>query len=178
MIDADGYRPNVGIIVLHPTIAGQVLLAKRIGQDAWQFPQGGIKRGESAEAACYRELEEELGLKPKHVELVASTENWLSYLLPKHLVRRGRQPVCIGQKQRWFLLRLAASEDKVRLDGSASPEFDGWRWVGYWQPIDQVIYFKREVYRQALEQLAEAAGVALPQTGPAVNRTEPAAASG
>lgn len=169
MIDADGLRPNVGIIVLHPTIAGQVLLAKRIGQDAWQFPQGGIKRGESAEAACYRELEEELGLKHKHVELIASTEGWLSYLLPKHLVRRGNRPVCIGQKQRWFLLRLTAAEDKLRLDGNASPEFDGWCWTDYWQPVERVIYFKREVYRQALEQLAAAAGVAPLQAGGAAN---------
>lgn len=177
MIDADGFRPNVGIIVLHPTIVGQVLLAKRIGQDAWQFPQGGIKRGESPEAACYRELEEELGLKAKHVELIAATESWLSYLLPKHLVRRGNRPLCIGQKQRWFLLRLAAAEEKIRLDGNATPEFDGWRWADYWHPVERVIYFKREVYRQALQQLATAAGVTVrapePELVPAQATVDP-----
>ncbi|MDO9452170.1 MAG: RNA pyrophosphohydrolase [Stagnimonas sp.] len=159
MIDADGFRPNVGIIVLHPTEAGQVLLAKRIGQQAWQFPQGGIKRGESPEDACYRELEEELGLKPKHVELLGATEGWLSYLLPKHLVRRGNKPLCIGQKQRWFLLKLTAGDDRVRLDANATPEFDAWRWVDYWSPVAQVIYFKRAVYQQALTTLAAQAGV-------------------
>jgi putative (di)nucleoside polyphosphate hydrolase len=159
VIDADGFRPNVGIVVLHPTQTGQVLLAKRIGQDAWQVPQGGIKRGESPQDACYRELEEELGLKPKHVELIASTEGWLRYRLPKHLVRRGSKPLCIGQKQRWFLLRLVAGEDQLRLDANPEPEFDAWRWADYWQPIEQVIYFKREVYLKALQQLAPSAGV-------------------
>ncbi len=162
VIDADGFRPNVGIIVMHPTRVGQVLLAKRIGQEAWQFPQGGIKRGESAEAACYRELEEELGLQTKHVELVAATADWARYLLPKHLVRRGNKPLCIGQKQRWFLLRLMAEETRIRLDRSLTPEFDAWRWVDYWQPIAEVIYFKREVYEQALQELGRAAGVDAP----------------
>lgn len=173
MIDSEGFRPNVGIIVLHPTEIGRVLLAKRLGQEAWQFPQGGIKRGESPEQACFRELEEELGLKPKHVELVGATRDWVRYLLPKHLVRRGNRPVCIGQKQRWFLLKLAAPEQRLRLDASATPEFDAWQWADYWSPIEQVIYFKREVYRQALVELAPLAGVTSP--APAVDK--PAAPS-
>ena len=152
----------MGIIVLHPTVAGQVLLAKRIGQDAWQFPQGGIKRGELPEQACYRELEEELGLKPTQVELLGVTQDWLRYLLPKHLVRRGNKPLCIGQKQLWFLLRLTADERQVRFDGNASPEFDAWSWVDYWLPLQRVIEFKREVYGQALAELAPLAGVQQP----------------
>jgi len=163
VIDSDGFRPNVGIIVMHPILVGQVLLAKRIGQEAWQFPQGGIKRGESPEDACFRELEEELGLKRRQVELIGVTRDWMRYLLPKHLVRRGNKPLCIGQTQRWFLLRLAVDDSKVRLDANASPEFDDWRWVEYWQPVQQVIYFKREVYAQALAELASLAGVTSPQ---------------
>lgn len=162
MIDSDGFRPNVGIIVLHPTLVGQVLSAKRIGQDAWQFPQGGIKRGEDPQAACYRELEEELGLKPRHVEVLGSTGEWLRYLLPKHLMRRGNKPLCIGQKQRWFLLRLVDQESHIQLDTNAQPEFDAWSWVAYWRPIETVIYFKREVYTKALRELAPLAGVSLP----------------
>lgn len=162
MIDSEGFRPNVGIIVLHPTETGRVLLAKRIGQDAWQFPQGGIKRGESPEQACFRELEEELGLKPKHVEVLGSTQDWVRYLLPKHLVRRGNKPLCIGQKQRWFLLKLTAPESRLRLDANATPEFDAWQWADYWAPIAQVIYFKQTVYQQALVELAPLAGVTSP----------------
>ena len=166
MIDSDGFRPNVGIIVLHPTVTGRVLLAKRIGHEAWQFPQGGIKRGETPEQACYRELEEELGLQASHVVLLGTTPDWLHYLLPKHMVRRGNKPLCIGQKQRWFLLKLTASEDQVRLDASLEPEFDAWKWVDYWQPVEQVIYFKREVYQQALSTLANLAGVSAPAAQP------------
>lgn len=174
MIDSEGFRPNVGIIVLHPTAVGRVLLAKRIGQDAWQFPQGGIKRGETPKEACYRELEEELGLKAKHVEFVAATQDWLRYHLPKNMQRRGNKPLCIGQKQRWFLLRLQADERQMHLDVSGEPEFDGWRWVDYWQPVNEVIFFKKEVYRQALMELASAAGVTTVAT-PVAEATAPTA---
>lgn len=152
MIEADGFRPNVGIILAHAD--GRVLWAKRIGQQAWQFPQGGIDRGETPEQALYRELEEELGLRPEHVECLGVTRDWLSYRLPNRLVRRGRRPVCIGQRQKWFLLRLVGCESQVCFNRSAKPEFDGWRWVDYWYPLKEVIAFKREVYRGALEELA------------------------
>ncbi len=152
MIDADGFRPNVGIILSHAD--GRVLWAKRVGQDAWQFPQGGINRGETPEQALYRELEEELGLKPEHVQCLGVTKGWLSYRLPNRLIRRGRRPMCIGQRQKWFLLRMTGCETMIHFDHCGKPEFDGWRWVDYWQPMNEVISFKREVYRNALEELA------------------------
>ena len=151
MIDADGFRPNVGIILINQ--GGQVLWARRVGQDAWQFPQGGIRRDESPEQAMYRELREEVGLAPEDVAVLGSTNGWLRYRLPEQFVRRRRRPVCIGQKQRWFLLRLLSADTRLRLDTTATPEFDRWRWVQYWQPLREVVFFKREVYRQALEQL-------------------------
>jgi putative (di)nucleoside polyphosphate hydrolase len=156
VIDADGFRPNVGIILTHAD--GRVLWAKRIGQDAWQFPQGGIKFGETPEAALYRELEEELGLTAAHVECLGVTSGWLSYRLPARLVRRGRRPICIGQKQKWFLLRLTGCESKVCFDRCDKPEFDSWRWVDYWHPLQEVVSFKREVYRGALRELAPLIG--------------------
>jgi putative (di)nucleoside polyphosphate hydrolase len=134
--------------------AGDLLWARRIGQDAWQFPQGGIRRCENPEQALYRELEEELGLKPQHVKVIGCTRGWLRYRLPRHLVRRGRKPLCIGQKQRWFLLELVGSEQYVRLNLCAKPEFDCWRWVSYWYPLQEVVAFKRRVYELALHELA------------------------
>ena len=152
MIDADGFRPNVGIILANDH--GQVLWARRIHQNSWQFPQGGIHPRESAEDALFRELYEEVGLERQHVEILGCTRGWLRYRLPQRMVRRHSQPVCIGQKQKWFLLRLTGGEDKVRMDLTGKPEFDGWRWVSYWYPLGQVIAFKREVYRRALKELA------------------------
>ena len=151
MIDLDGYRPNVGIILSNHK--GQVFWAKRIGQNAWQFPQGGINRDESPEQAMYRELYEEVGLLPEHVEIMASTQNWLRYRLPKHLIRHGSHPLCIGQKQRWFLLRMDCSEEHVCFDTTSAPEFDHWRWVDYWHPVGEVVFFKRKVYQRALKEL-------------------------
>lgn len=153
MIDADGFRPNVGIILSNAE--GKLLWAKRIGQNAWQFPQGGIQEGESPEDALYRELAEEVGLLPEHVEVLGSTERWLRYRLPRRFIRRGKKPLCIGQKQKWYMLRLVAEEDKVRFDSTDTPEFDGWRWVEYWYPIREVVFFKRDVYRRALQELVE-----------------------
>ncbi len=152
MIDIDGFRPNVGIIVSNAQ--GDVLWARRIGQDAWQFPQGGIKAHESPEEALYRELTEELGLLPEHVDVMGCTRGWLRYTLPKRFMRRSSTPVCIGQKQVWYLLRLVGGDAQVRLDASGTPEFDHWKWVQYWYPAREVIYFKRDVYRRALKELA------------------------
>ena len=151
MIDSDGFRPNVGIIIFNDE--GRLLWAKRLGQDAWQFPQGGVQRDESPEEAAYRELHEEVGLFPEDVEIVACTNRWLRYRLPRHLVRQNSHPVCIGQKQKWFLMRLLTDADKIRFDLSDKPEFDHWRWVSYWYPVNKVVSFKRRVYRKALEEL-------------------------
>lgn len=152
MIDADGFRPNVGIILTNSR--GELLWARRIGgQDAWQFPQGGIKHHESAEQALYRELEEEVGLSPKDVAILGVTRGWLRYRLPARYVRQ-QQPVCVGQKQKWFLLRFLGSDDQVNLALNDSPEFDHWRWVSYWYPINNVVAFKRDVYRRALRELS------------------------
>nr|WP_154622507.1 RNA pyrophosphohydrolase [Providencia stuartii] len=152
VIDDDGYRPNVGIVICNRQ--GQVLWARRYGQHSWQFPQGGINPGESPEQAMYRELYEEVGLQRKDVRLLASTRNWLRYKLPKRLVRWDTKPVCIGQKQRWFLLQLQCNEADINVQRSKSPEFDGWRWVSYWYPVRQVVSFKREVYRRVMKEFA------------------------
>jgi len=152
VIDSDGFRPNVGIVLTNES--GYVFLAKRVGQDAWQFPQGGIRRDESPEQALFRELEEEVGLRPEHVRLVGGTHQWLRYRLPRRFRRRNSRPVCIGQKQKWFMLELVADESCLRFDLSDKPEFDGYRWVDYWRPVDEVVFFKRDVYRRALRELA------------------------
>ena len=156
MIDADGFRPNVGIMLTNAK--GQLLWARRVGgQDAWQFPQGGIQENEEPEAALYRELKEEVGLEAKDVKILARTRGWLRYRLPKRLIRKGSKPVCVGQKQKWFLLQLVSSDDRIDLNDHQGPaEFDQWRWVSYWYPLDKVVAFKRDVYRRALKELAPA----------------------
>jgi putative (di)nucleoside polyphosphate hydrolase len=152
IIDLDGYRENVGIILSNRD--GRLLWARRIGRNSWQFPQGGIRRNETPEEAMYRELREEVGLDSFDVRVITRTREWLRYRLPKHLIRRRSRPVCIGQKQVWYLLHLVGDEAKVRLDATDEPEFDCWRWVDYWSPLKEVVSFKRKVYRSALEEFA------------------------
>jgi putative (di)nucleoside polyphosphate hydrolase len=155
LIDAQGFRANVGIVLIRD--GGDVFLGGRSDGRGWQFPQGGVLEHESAEQALYRELREEVGLEPADVEVIAATRNWLRYRLPRRYVRRRSQPLCIGQKQRWFLLRMLGSEERLRFDLTTQPEFDSWRWVDYWSPVREVIYFKRVVYARALEELGRQA---------------------
>jgi putative (di)nucleoside polyphosphate hydrolase len=150
--DSNGYRSNVGIILTRES--GELLLGGRAGQAGWQFPQGGIQVDETPEAAMYRELNEELGLQSVDIEVLGCTRDWLHYELPERFIRRDRNPVCIGQKQVWYMLRLTAPDMRVRLDMTEEPEFDRWRWVDYWRPVKEVVYFKRRVYVSALAELA------------------------
>lgn len=152
MIDSDGFRPNVGIILANHR--GELLWARRIGQDAWQFPQGGIHPNESPEQALFRELGEEVGLESSDVRIIGCTRGWLRYRLPRRMIRQHSKPLCVGQKQKWFLLEMLSPDASVRVDATQTPEFDGWQWVSYWYPLGQVVAFKREVYRRALHELA------------------------
>src|SRR5690606_16615855 len=97
VVDPDGFRPNVGIVLMHED--GRLFWARRVNRDGWQFPQGGMNTDETPLEAMYRELREETGLGPEHVEVLGSTPGWLRYRLPRRCVRRGNRPVCIGQKQ-------------------------------------------------------------------------------
>jgi putative (di)nucleoside polyphosphate hydrolase len=153
MIDEAGYRPNVGIIVINQE--QQVLWAKRIQNDnAWQFPQGGVDKNETPLEAMYRELYEEIGLRKSDVGLLAETKEWLHYELPDRYIRHNTNPLCVGQKQKWFLLELRSTEMNIRLDTSNSPEFNAWCWVDFWYPIQHVIPFKEKVYEDALKEFA------------------------
>jgi putative (di)nucleoside polyphosphate hydrolase len=152
VIDRDGYRSNVGIILVNAR--SDVFWGKRVKEHAWQFPQGGIKPGETPERAMYRELMEEVGLASQHVKILGRTRHWLRYDVPANWARRDCRINYRGQKQIWYLLRLLGRDCDVCLRRSEKPEFDAWRWSEYWVPLESVIEFKREVYSQALSELA------------------------
>jgi putative (di)nucleoside polyphosphate hydrolase len=154
VLDKEGYRPNVGIILANQR--NEVWWGKRVHQHAWQFPQGGIKGGETPLQGMYRELEEEIGLQRAHVRILGRTREWLRYEVPEKWARRQKESkgaAYRGQKQIWFLLRMVGRDCDVKLRASGHPEFDAWRWHDYWVPLDTVIDFKRDVYRQALTEL-------------------------
>jgi putative (di)nucleoside polyphosphate hydrolase len=151
MLDRDGFRPNVGIILVNRR--NEAFWGKRLREHSWQFPQGGIDRGESPEQAMFRELFEEVGLQPSSVRILGRTKDWLRYEVPDQWVRREWRGRYRGQKQIWFLLRLVGRDSEIDLRASNHPEFDAWRWSDYWVPLDAVIEFKRGVYTQALDEL-------------------------
>jgi len=153
VLDKDGYRLNVGIVIASG--AGEVLWAHRTRQGGWQFPQGGIQDRETPKQAMYRELHEEVGLAASDVEVLGVTRSWLRYRLPEQMVRPAQrgQP-CIGQKQKWFLVHLKSPDSAIQLDLSGKPEFSEWKWVSYWYPVNQIIDFKRWVYQRMLRELS------------------------
>src|ERR1700685_4500001 len=148
-IDRDGFRANVGIVLTRGS--GEVFLGGRVGGRGWQFPQGGVNRGEQGEDALYRELRKEIGLEREDVEMLGSPQGWLRYRLPRQYVRDR----CIGQKQRWYLLKLIGDESRLRFDLTNQPEFERWRWADYWTPVREVVYFKRRVYMRATDDAGQ-----------------------
>jgi len=157
MIDEEGYRLNVGIVICNQD--NMLFWGRRIGQNSWQFPQGGMTNYETKEQTLLRELREETGLEKDDIEIITELSEWVSYDLPENLIRRYKRPVCVGQKQKWFLLRLKSQDHKISLNISERPEFDSWKWVNYWHPLDDVIYFKRDVYKKALMEFAPYLGL-------------------
>jgi len=151
MIDPDGFRPNVGMVIMNND--SRVFWAQRSNNDGWQFPQGGMNSDETPVEAMYRELQEETGLFAEQVSLLGSTPGWLRYQLPRRFQRANSKPLCIGQKQVWFLLKLHDDNVQFNLKATSEPEFRDFRWVDFWYPADNVIRFKRRVYRQALTLL-------------------------
>lgn len=155
IFDAAGYRYNVGIVLVNAK--KQLFWAKRLNQAAWQFPQGGIMPGESAFDAMKRELFEEIGLDINQVQLLHQSDRWLQYDLPVSFRRKSRPGLmqCVGQKQKWFLLKILTNDEKINLQNTKNCEFDDWRWVDFKLPINSVVYFKKDVYRQILTEFAQ-----------------------
>jgi len=150
MLDRQGYRLGIGIVITNQH--GELFWGKRVKASGWQFPQGGVQPYETLEETMYRELREEVGLDKDDVKILAVTKKWLRYKLPVHMRNRTPSSACIGQKQKWFLLLLASQENKINLNLSSKPEFNGWRWIKYWEPLKHSIYFKRDIYFKVLKE--------------------------
>ncbi len=154
MIDKDGYRPNVGIVLINKD--DLVFWGRRKGEYSWQFPQGGLAENETLDECMYRELNEELGLLPEHVRIVAKTEDWLYYNVPGNWAKQNSN--YRGQKQIWYLLQFVGYDHHINVRSFVEQEFDAWRWISYWEPIDMVVTFKQDVYQKALNYLANYIG--------------------
>ena len=154
MINEPGYRLNVGIIVINDN--GKLLLCKRKKIDSWQFPQGGIDFGESPLKAAKRELYEEVGIEENKIKLIKESDNWYKYDLPKKYKRNSFLWESFkGQKQKWFLFKLI-EETNIDLNNENNPEFDEFDWVDFWEPLDEIVEFKREIYEKVLTELEPA----------------------
>lgn len=151
------YRPNVGLALFSG--AGHVFLGRRIngrGAFQWQMPQGGIDDGEAPADAALRELEEEVGVSSKLVDILEETSDWLHYEFPSEVRRRMPGPF-IGQRQKWFALRFKGSDGDIRLD-KHTPEFDAWRWARLEESPGLIVPFKRPIYEDVAKRFQQWTG--------------------
>lgn len=151
VVDAQGYRPNVGIVIANKN--NQLFWAKRAGLDAWQFPQGGIRPGEELLAAMYRELMEETGIPADDVTILGQTDEWVRYEFGSSKTTAGGE-LYMGQKQLWFLVRFLGDDRQINLQSDQHVEFEDWRWVDYWYPLNHIVDFKRPIYEATLKHFA------------------------
>ena len=148
------YRPCVGVMLANKD--GQVFVGQRIDTDApaWQMPQGGVDEGEDPQATALRELWEETGVPGHLVTVEAETRDWIRYDLPHDIVPRIWKGRYRGQEQKWFLLRFHGTDADVNI-ATEHPEFSEWRWIDPEQLVQHIVPFKRDVYRQVLEDFRE-----------------------
>ena len=147
-IDAEGYRANVGIILMNSD--KRLMLGRRIDSKGWQFPQGGIDEGETPEQALYRELYEETGIKKDKVEIISISRKWLVYHIP-HVYQRFNKKYD-GAMQKWFLLKFVGDNQDIDLNVFNHAEFDGWKWADKKTAINNVIRFKKGVYESIFNE--------------------------
>ncbi len=134
---------------------GLIFVGQRIDSiaEAWQLPQGGIDEGEDAEAAALRELGEETGIAPGHVELIAQAPGEFFYDLPDDLIGKVWKGKWRGQRQRWFLYRFTGADGDVNI-ATDHQEFRAWRWATQAEVIDLAVPFKRDLYTEVFAALA------------------------
>lgn len=146
------YRSCVGVMLMNKD--GDIFVGERIDTPgAWQMPQGGIDAGEDAKEAALRELWEETGVDPEHVDLLAQTSNWLTYDLPDHLIGKVWKGKYRGQKQLWFLMRFNSTDDKISI-ASEHPEFAQWKWSAPTNLVAEIVPFKKHIYEAVVAEFA------------------------
>ncbi len=149
------YRPCVGIMMVNRD--GLVFVGQRIDSkegDAWQMPQGGIDPGEDAEQAALRELGEETGVGPEHVQLLARSKEELFYDLPPELAGRMWKGKYRGQRQTWYLARFLGADSDIDI-ATEHPEFDKWRWTEADTLVDLIVPFKKKIYRDIVAEFRD-----------------------
>ena len=144
-----GWRLGVGIVLLSDK--KKIFMGERLdNKGAWQMPQGGVKigRNEELNEAAIRELYEETGVK--NANLVLESKEWHYYELPKSIAGKLWGGKFKGQKQKWFLFDFLGQDSDINIKNNSNPEFYDWKWVDPKKVSNEIINFKKEIYKKIL----------------------------
>ena len=133
----------------------EILVGRRLDYPSgfWQMPQGGIDDNENPEEAVWREMMEEVGTN--NAELIKMSSQWINYNIPQDTLDRlpwGKRYV--GQTQKWFVFRFTGQESDINV-GTENPEFSEWKWAKFNSLVDNIVPFKRDVYKKILEEFKD-----------------------
>jgi putative (di)nucleoside polyphosphate hydrolase len=155
------YRPCVGIMIINK--AGLVWTGQRADMQGyaegrgewWQMPQGGIDGGETPSAAAMREVWEETAMRS--LEVLGETRDWVTYDLPTELLGIAWSGKYGGQRQKWFAMRFTGDETEIDIGPRPGHdiEFRAWRWSEPERLVDDIVPFKRGVYRSVVAELGQ-----------------------
>ena len=145
------YRPNVGIMLVNAK--NKVFVGQRLDRftNAWQMPQGGIDEGENPDDAVFRELVEETGVTRNLVRVEAITKDWIYYDFPEDIIDKLWSGKYKGQRQRYYLMRFLGQNDQINIH-TKEPEFTAWKWIDLNDLLNNIVAFKRDVYRQVITE--------------------------
>ena len=147
MSKKDLYRPNVAMIIVSNNYPQkkEIFIAQRNDlAEIWQFPQGGIDKGEEVQEALFREMEEEIGTSK--ATIIAEYPEWISYDFPSKIAKNMKPYK--GQTQRYFLMKFKKNAE-ININ-TKHPEFEDYKFVSVEDVLNLTAHFKKPVYEKVI----------------------------
>lgn len=141
------YRTNVVGVLRNKQ--GKFLIQKNARmKNHWQFPQGGVDKGEEPDQAAMREVSEEIGTDPQLLKLIKLIPESHTYDWPPYgQLLKGYK----GQTQTAYLIEFLGQKSDI--DPSNSHEVDEVKWVSKSELLEQVHPARKTYIKKLLKHI-------------------------